>query len=89
MPRAMLVSVIQAASKGLVKVPGPIATRALFVVRAVNRNHVEVQDPCSPWTVKSKEATLAAISMATEAQLRKRDMVGFWINPTPNLSLSP
>lgn len=79
----MLVSVVQVASEGLVCIPGPLATKAVFVVCAVTGNHVEAQDPYLPLTIKSKEARKAVRSMATEAQLRKRDMEVFCDNPYP------
>lgn len=34
-----------------------------------------------PLTVKNKEASFAVLSMTADAQLRGRDIEGFWDNP--------
>lgn len=53
-PEAMVMSTVRAAAKGQVWVPWPYCGRgsgrvgAVFVVRAVARNHVDAHDPCFP-----------------------------------------
>lgn len=83
---AIMVSMVQAASKDLDWVCG----------RSATRSHVHglcyCQKPCGdPWsmfslTVKIKEATFAEILMTVDAQLRGRDMEDFCDNTYPHSS---
>ena len=76
-----MMSMVQAAFKGLDWVRGPTATGSQ------GHGLCYHQKPCGdPWsmfslTVKIKEATFAEILMAEDAQLRGRDMESFCDNP--------
>lgn len=81
-PEAMVMSVIQAASEGFVWSVVPLQQRDMFVVCAVNRNLLEVHDPCSHWVWRTRRLPLLWyrwLQMHTWGE----DMKGFCDNAYP------